>query len=483
MTPASDLDQLADISRYLGKKIHPFVFCGGSGSRLWPLSRRQYPKQFLPLVSEHSLFQETCLRLDHPTFASPVILTGNEHRFLVAEQLREIDLEPEAIVLEPVRRNTAPAALVAALIAMSRSPDTLVLLLPSDHVIREHEKFWESVLAGVQPARQGNIVTFGAKPDCPETGYGYIECESGDALIRNVKRFIEKPTVELAKEYLAAGNFCWNVGIFLFEAQTMITAFEKHAPHLLNACQPALEQAKSDFDFLRLDQSSYTEAQNISLDYAIMEKADPVKTVLLSSDWSDLGSWPAVWSMHDKDDSGNVSHGDVLLMDSSDCFAHSEEGIQLSLIGLEDVFAIATKDAIVVAPKARAQDVRNVVDKLSDQDRSEVDLHRRVYRPWGWYEGLGEGDRFQVKCIMVKSDAKLSLQSHHHRAEHWVVVKGTLEVTLGDTKKILTENESIYVPLGQVHRLANPGMLPALLIEVQSGAYLGEDDIVRYDDI
>lgn len=467
----------------MSEKIYPFVLCGGSGSRLWPLSRRQYPKQFLPLVSEKSLFQETCLRLDHPTFASPVILTGNDHRFLVAEQLREIDLEPEAIVLEPVGRNTAPAALVAALMAMNRSPDTLVLLLPSDHVIREHEKFRESVLVGAKSAREDEIVIFGIQPDGPETGYGYIESESGDALVRSVKRFVEKPTIDLAKKYLAAGSFYWNAGIFLFNAQAMIAAFEKHAPHILEACLLALEQAQSDLDFLRLDREAYSKAENISLDYAIMEKTQGVKTVPLSSDWSDLGSWHAVWSMHDKDENGNVSQGDVFLLDTSNSFAHSRDGIQLSLIGLEDVFAVATKDAIVVAPKERAQDVKLIVDELTIQNRTEIDLHRRVYRPWGWYEGLGHGDRFQVKCIMVKPGAKLSLQSHHHRAEHWVVVKGTLKVTVGDKNTLLTENQSIYVPLGEVHRLANPGKVPAYLVEVQSGSYLGEDDIVRYDDI
>ena len=462
--------------------IHPFVLSGGSGTRLWPLSRSSFPKQFQPLTGEHSLLQQSCLRVGAPAFAACSVLCNNDHRFLVAEQLQQAGIEDATIVLEPVGRNTAPAALIAALIASERNPEALVLLMPSDHVIADTAAFQSSVEKGISAAIGGRIVTFGVKPDKPETGYGYIEIVNAKDDVYDVSRFVEKPPKATAEAYLQAGNFLWNAGIFLYLARAMITAFEAHAPETLGHCRAALEHAKTDLDFLRLDQAAYAQCDNRSIDYAIIEKADAVACVPLACDWSDLGSWHALWEIGDKDADGNVAQGDVVLHDTRDSYIQSPEGICLSLVGMEGVIAVATHDAILLAPKDRAQDVKHIVDKLKQAGRSEAELHKRVYRPWGWYEQRGQGSRFQVKYLMVKPGAKLSLQSHHHRAEHWVVVSGTAEVTVDDKTFLMTENESTYIPLGATHRLANPGKLPALLVEIQSGAYLGEDDIVRYED-
>ncbi len=463
-------------------KISPFILSGGSGTRLWPLSRRAYPKQFLNLVGDGSLLQQSCKRLDDPMFLPPTILCNNEHRFLVAEQLQELELSDANIVLEPVGRNTAPAALVAALVASKQSDDALVLLMPSDHVMNDEEGFHRTITKGLKPASDGRVVTFGVRPDAPETGYGYIEIEENGEDVFDVIRFVEKPTKEIAETYLESGHFLWNAGIFLYSAQTMIEAFKAYAPGILKHCQEALEKAKTDLDFLRLDKAAYEQSENISLDYAIMEKISDIKCVPLETQWSDLGAWPALWDINDKDIEGNVTHGDILLHETTNSYAHSLDGICLSIIGMDDVIAVATKDAVLLAPKHRAQDVKIIVEKLKQTGREEHINHNRVYRPWGWYEGLDEGDRFQVKCLMVKPGKQLSLQSHHHRAEHWVVVSGTAEVTLGDKTFLMTENESTYIPIGTKHRLGNPGKLPTLLVEVQSGAYLGEDDIVRYKD-
>lgn len=472
----------SDIMALKSSTVHPFVLSGGSGTRLWPLSRGAYPKQFQPLAGDLSLLQQSALRVKAPAFAGCAVLCNNEHRFLVAEQLQQAGIDDATIVLEPVARNTAPAALTAALIAQGRDPEALVLLMPSDHVIADVAGFQASVAKGIDAAADGRIVTFGVKPDKPETGYGYIEIGSAKDSVHDVSRFVEKPDRATAEAYLKAGNFLWNAGIFLFSARAMIAAFEAHAPATLGHCRAALEAAKVDLDFLRLDEASYAQCENLSIDYAIIEKSDAVACVPLESDWSDLGSWQALWDVGDKDDAGNVTKGDVVLHDTRGSFVHSPEGMCLSLIGLDDVIAVATHDAILVARKDRAQDVKHVVDRLRQAGRTETELHKRVYRPWGWYEQRGEGSRFQVKYLMVKPGAKLSLQSHHHRAEHWVVVSGTAEVTVDDRTFLMTENESTYIPLGATHRLANPGKLPALLVEIQSGAYLGEDDIVRYED-
>ncbi len=462
--------------------VHPFILSGGSGTRLWPLSRQAYPKQFLSLVGEHSLMQQTCQRLDHPLFAAPSVLGNNDHRFIIAEQLLEIGVAPKNIVLEPVGRNTAPAALIAALMAAREDDENLILLLPSDHVIANKDHFCHTIDQGLEPARKGRIVTFGVTPTAAETGYGYIETAKTDATIKDVIRFVEKPTIKKARTYLEEGQYLWNAGIFLFSAKVLISAFDTHAPDILKACREALDKARSDLDFLRLDETAYAACTSISLDYAIMEKADNVACVPLETQWSDLGAWPALCDVVDKDDQGNVVNGDVILHEATNSYVHSEEGACLALVGLDNVIAVATKDAILVADKAHAQDVKLIVDRLNTEGREEAVNHARVYRPWGWYERLSLGERFQVKCLMVKPGARLSLQSHFHRAEHWVVVSGTAEVTVGEETFLLSENQSTYIPIGTKHRLANPGKVPTRLIEVQSGAYLEEDDIVRFDD-
>lgn len=464
-------------------QIFPFVLSGGSGTRLWPLSRRAYPKQFLNLVGDKTLLQQSCQRVTDPMFSPLTILCSHEHRFLAAEQVLDLGLTDAKIVLEPVGRNTAPAALIAALLAAHENPDSLVLLMPSDHVIKDQALLLSTIEQGVVAAKAGNIVTFGVRPNLPETGYGYIETANGDDIALDVKRFVEKPDREKAEAYLKAGNFFWNAGIFLYPAQLMIEAFETHAPEIAKHASAAFLNAKTDLDFLRLDQKAYGQCENISLDYAIVEKSKNLKCIPLKAPWSDLGAWPAVWNEMEKDEAGNASHGDVSLHRVNNSFAYSDDGANLTLLGLDNVMAIATKDAILVASSEHAQEVKEVVEKLKSQGRDEAVDHLRVYRPWGWYERLSLGERFQVKCLMKKPGATLSLQSHHHRAEHWVVVSGTAEVTVGEKVFLLSENESTYVPLGAVHRLANPGVLPAKLIEVQSGSYLGEDDIKRYEDV
>jgi len=464
------------------QSIHPFILSGGSGTRLWPLSRKSYPKQFLKLIGEDSLLQQTVKRLTGPSFSDPSILANNDHRFIIAEQMQLINTTAHDIILEPVGRNTAPAALIAALRAAQEDENALVLLLPSDHVIENSERFQNTLLSGVNDASNGHLVTFGIKPTAPETGYGYIETAENGETALDVVRFVEKPEREKAEKYLASGNFFWNAGIFMYRASTMIEAFAKFAPDILNHCKEALAKAKSDLDFLRLDETAYGACDSISLDYAIMEKASDIKCIPLDSDWSDLGAWSAIWEVMDKDEDGNVIKGDVVVHNTTNSFIQSAHGTCLSLVGLDNVLAIATKDAILMADKGHAQDVKAIVDKLKASERPEATEHKRVYRPWGWYEQLSSGDRFQVKALMVNPGAKLSLQSHFHRAEHWVVVSGTAEVTLDDKTNLLSENESTYIPIGVRHRLGNPGKLPAMLIEVQSGSYLGEDDIERYDD-
>jgi mannose-1-phosphate guanylyltransferase/mannose-6-phosphate isomerase len=462
--------------------IYPFILSGGSGTRLWPLSRKAYPKQFLALTGgDKSLFQMSCERFAAPGFAAPTILGGNDHRFIIAEQMREIGIEPEAIVLEPMGRNTAPAACIAALLAGEKDADALILLAPSDHVIADAEGFRQTVLAGASAAREGALVTFGVKPDAPHTGYGYIEAE-GDGTVLGVKRFIEKPDAATAARYLESGNFYWNAGIFLMSARALIAAFEAERPDILGGCRRTLDRAQVDLDFLRLDAQTYGGLDDISIDYAIMEKAANVRCVPLNAQWSDLGSWPALWEVLEKDAAGNAAQGDIIFHDSKRSYAFSD-GACVAVVGLEDVLVVATKDAILVSSKDHAQSVKTVVEKLKETDRQEISFHKRVYRPWGWFESIDRGDRFQVKRIMVKPGAQLSLQSHFHRAEHWIVVEGTLEVTIDNQLQLLNENQSTYIPLGARHRLVNPGRIPAYLVEVQSGSYLGEDDIVRYEDI
>ena len=463
--------------------ISPFILCGGSGTRLWPLSREAYPKQFHRLIGDETLFGQTCRRLAGSLFGDITVLTNRRHRFLVAEQLEELGAKGARIVLEPASRDTAPAACIAALLASESEPEALVLIAPSDHVVAEPDSFVAAVEAGVEAARGGALVTLGIEPDCPHTGYGYIETEHGNRPVLNVKRFIEKPSREAAEAYLDAGGFYWNAGIFLFRADVLIGLIEKHAPAILTACRLALADSLRDLGFEVLGEK-YADAPCISLDYAIAEKGPSMACVPLIADWSDVGSWSALWSFVDKDDTGNVMRGDgeIILESTENSFAYSDQAC-VALLGVKDIVVVVTEDAVLVASKAHAEDVKLIVERLKGNGRSHVLHHNRVYRPWGWYQTLNRGERYQVKCIMVKPGGRLSLQSHHHRSEHWVVVNGTLEVIKGDEIELLTENQSTYIPIGKPHRLANPGKIPAFLIEVQSGTYLDEDDIVRYDDL
>jgi mannose-1-phosphate guanylyltransferase/mannose-6-phosphate isomerase len=465
------------------RKVLPFILCGGAGTRLWPLSREAYPKQFHRLTGPETLFQQTCHRLSGPFFGDLFVLSNYRHRFLVADQLEEIGAPAKNIVLEPVSRNTAPAACIAALIASRADADALGLLAPSDHMIADPGAFARAVEVGVPAADAGALVTFGVEPDCPHTGYGYIETEPGEGPDRKVKRFVEKPSRKAAEQYLDAGGFYWNAGIFLFKAATMLDLLKAHAPHILEACRTSLDAATEDLTF-RVLNDAYGDAPAISLDYAVAEKAPNMRCVPLKTSWSDVGSWEALWSFMAKDAAGNVVQGDgkVILENTSNTFAFSDHAC-VALVGVENLVVVAMEDAVLVAAKDHAEQIKLVVEYLKGDGGDLALQHNRVYRPWGWYQGLNRGERYQVKCIMVKPGGKLSLQSHHHRSEHWVVVTGTVEVTRGDEVAMLSENESTYIPIGKKHRLANPGKIPAFLIEVQSGAYLDEDDIVRFDDI
>ncbi len=470
--------------------IHPCILSGGSGSRLWPLSRKAYPKQFLQIFDGESLFQKTCRRVgDAQRFASPIVIANQDHRFLVGEQLSEQALTADRIILEPMGRNTAAPAAIASLVVGKTDPDGLILLLPSDHLITDEAAFTRAIAAGVPAAEAGAVVTFGIRPSEPNTGYGYIHLDAGhleadgaETEARAVRAFVEKPDRATAESYLADGNYVWNAGIFLFSAKSMLEAFEKHAPQVLAGARAALDTASADLDFLRLDATSFAAIKDISFDYAIMERAETIACVPMDPGWSDLGSWTAIRDAFPQDAAGNSAIGEARFFDSSNSFVYSDEAC-VALLGLDDVMVVNTRDALLVAHKDKAQDVKKIVEQLQAENRIEVVEHKRVYRPWGWYEGLSAGARFQVKCIMVKPGAQLSLQSHVHRAEHWVVVNGTAEVTIDGEVTMLTENQSTYIPLAAVHRLANPGKIPTYMIEVQSGAYLGEDDIIRYEDV
>lgn len=460
--------------------IFPCILSGGIGSRLWPLSRKDRPKQFLPIFDGESLFQKTCLRVRGGDFSDPIVIGNHDHRFLMGEQLAEIGVKADSIVLEPVGRNTAAPAALAALIAHERDPEALVLLLPSDHLIGKEDLFLKAVANAAPAARDGNIITFGIGPTEPNTGYGYIRLNDGDGPVRAVDAFVEKPDLDRAKAFLAAGNYVWNAGIFLYSAAGMIDAFEKHAPGVLADVRKALDNSYKDLDFLRLEKDLFEKIENISIDYAIMEKAEKIACAPVSPDWNDLGSWSAIWSVLDKDEDGNSGLGDTHFIKSENCLAYADDGL-VSVIGLDDVLVIATGDAVLVANKDNAQDVKKMVEKLEAGERREAIAHPRSYRLWGWTERISDGDRFSVHSMMIKPGCELTTQSHLHRAEHWVVVSGTIEITIDGEARLLTENQSAYVPLGAKHKLHNPGKIPARMIEVQSGTYLGDDDIRRHD--
>ncbi|CAG7857756.1 mannose-1-phosphate guanylyltransferase / mannose-6-phosphate isomerase [biofilm metagenome] len=459
----------------------PVILSGGSGTRLWPLSRGQYPKQFLPLVSKHTMVQETLLRLAGLKGLNPPIAVCNEdHRFMMAEQLQEIGLKPSAIILEPVGKNTAPAVAMAAL--MASSDNEVLLVLPADHVISQVEKFHLAILEAANLAKQGLLVTFGIVPTHPETGYGYILKDSiqlDNAF--KVSAFVEKPDLTTANNYVKSGDYLWNSGMFAFTAATYLNELEKFDPEMLSICKQALTAAQKDLDFTRVDKDIFSTCPADSIDYAIMEKTEKAAVIPLAAGWNDVGSWSALWDVTEKDEFGNAISGDVLTVDTKNSYIYSDNKL-VTIIGVEDLVVVETKDAVMIAKKDRVQDVKQIVDQLKLQKRSEADVHQKAYRPWGHYDSVDCGDRHQTKRIVVKPGGKLSLQKHHHRAEHWVVVKGTALVTRGDEQILLTENESTFIPLGTVHRLENPGVIPLEIIEVQSGSYLGEDDIVRIGD-
>jgi mannose-1-phosphate guanylyltransferase/mannose-6-phosphate isomerase len=466
--------------------ITPVVLSGGSGTRLWPLSRELYPKQLLPLVGQNTMLQDTLLRLDGvPELQPPILVCNVEHRFLAAEQLAAAKHSATAIILEPVGRNTAPAVAVAALAATQnaeRTEDPVLLVLPADHVIRNRAAFHAAIASGAAAAAGGSLVTFGIVPTGPETGYGYIRSTPLEAPgVRRMQEFVEKPDRAAAERYLASGEYLWNSGMFMFRASRYLEALRMHAPDILESCRRAWLDASKDLSFTRLNEASFAACRSDSIDYAVMEKTDSAVVIPLDAGWSDVGNWATLSAARDADGSENVLVGDVIVEDSHNCYVYSS-GRLVATVGLRDHVVVETDDAVLVAPKNRVQDVKKLVDRLKADGRGEAALHRKVYRPWGAYDSIQNGERFQVKHITVKPGAKLSLQMHHHRAEHWIVVRGTAEVTRGDEVFLLTENQSTYIPLGTRHRLANPGTLPLELIEVQSGSYLGEDDIVRFDD-
>ena len=465
--------------------IIPVLLCGGSGTRLWPLSRRSHPKQFVPLLGEDSLFQASVRRVRGEGFGDPVVVTGPDFRFVVTEQLAAAGAAG-TVLIEPEARNTAPAILAAALWAGRADPDALLLVAPSDHVIPDEAAFREAVLKAAPAAREGRLVTFGIRPDRPETGYGWLELEGdagGEGTVP-LKRFVEKPDADTALRMLEAGGYLWNAGIFLFSARAIERAYAAHAPRTLEAVRAAVEGAEPDLDFFRLAPEPWKGAESISIDYAVMEKADNLAVMPYGGRWSDLGDWDAVWRESGRDGRGVAHAGAATAIDCENTLLRSEvEGQEIVGLGLRDVVAIALPDAVLVAVRSRAQEVRAAVDALKAKGARQATDLPLDHRPWGWFESLATGDRFQVKRIVVKPGAALSLQSHHHRAEHWIVVEGTARVTVNDDVRLVTENESVYIPLGAVHRMENPGRVPMVLIEVQTGRYLGEDDIERYEDV
>ena len=459
--------------------IQPVILSGGSGTRLWPLSREAYPKQFLPLSGESTMLQATWLRVAGIATHGPLVIANETHRFVAAEQLQQVGAQPRAIILEPVGRNTAPAIAVAALEATRDGADALLLVLPSDHVITDEAAFRNAVARAARAAEDGKLVTFGIVPTGPETGYGYIKA-MGHQDVRAVERFVEKPDLETATTYVASGEYFWNSGMFLFKASRYLQELETFQPALLAGAREAWLKARRDTDFTRLDETAFSQLTGDSIDYAVMEKTREAVVVPLDAGWNDVGSWTALRDVSRQDGHGNAHQGDVIAIDCRNTYAYGERLV--AMVGLDDIIVVETDDAVLVGKADRMQEVKEVVARLKAEGRSEATWHRKVYRPWGAYDSIDNGERFQVKRITVKPGGTLSLQMHHHRAEHWIVVSGTAEVTRGDEVLLLSENQSTYIPLGVTHRLRNPGKLPLELIEVQSGSYLGEDDIVRFED-
>lgn len=471
-------------------EARPVILCGGSGTRLWPLSRTGFPKQFLCLTGRDSLFQQAVRRLAQVGTADisvspPLLVTGEDHRFLAAEQLREAGIALGYALLEPAGRNTAPALTLAALASQASGQDPVLVVTPADQTVVNTAAFTQAMQRAIEQAAQGAIVVLGITPDRPETGYGYIQVQAGTETALSVQRFVEKPDAATAQSYLDAGGYLWNAGMFVLKASVWLQALEQFRPDILQASRTAWDQRREDGHFVRPGEEAFKAIPSESIDYAVMEHAPaaglPVKMVPLDAGWSDLGAWDAVWDVLPKDATGNVHVGDVLSTDSRNTLVHATSRL-VSLVGVDGLIVIETPDAVLVADRTRSQGVKHIVKALADQGREEQTLHRKVHRPWGWYDTIDEGDRFKVKRIQVKPGASLSLQKHHYRAEHWIVVAGTAEIITGNKKSLLNENQSTYIPLGELHRLANPGTVPLEIIEVQSGNYLGEDDIVRFVD-
>ena len=466
----------------------PVILAGGTGSRLWPLSRKNFPKQLMPVLGgEYSLLQETVRRVMLlPEMGNPIVVTNEKYRFIIASQLQAIAVEPERIVLEPMGRSTAPAAAIGSMLALQSGGNPDVLLLPSDHYIHDVDPFLSCLSMAAEYTEDAGLVTFGIVPDKPETGYGYIKRDSavpeGSGQGFFIDSFVEKPDLARAEEYIASGDYYWNSGMFLFKAEAYLQEVEKFEPEMIHCCRGAVDRAREDLDFLRLDKDSFERCPEDSIDYAVMEKTSKGIVVPLDCGWSDVGAWSSLYDVRDKDESANVSIGDVLLEDSTNCYVHSSERL-VAGVGLENIAVVESKDAVLVSRLDRVQDVKKIFSRLKKEGRSEYESHTKVYRPWGNYESIDEGERYQVKRIIVSPGQTLSLQKHYHRAEHWIVVKGTAVVTRDDEEMVLTEDQSTYIPLSAVHRLHNPGKVDLELIEVQTGSYLGEDDIVRLEDL